>query len=73
MRTLSIRVRPLFCAAALALSGSQAGCHFYDQGRDNLAKSAQKDFQDANWVTVERRRITLADRPALEARAQAKL
>jgi CRP-like cAMP-binding protein len=34
---------------------------------------AMKDFQDANWVTVERRRITLADRPALEARAQAKL
>ena len=33
---------------------------------------AMKDFQDANWVTVERRRITLADRPALEARAQAK-
>ncbi len=34
---------------------------------------AMKDFQDANWVTVERRRITLADRPALELRAQAKL
>src|SRR6478752_9040970 len=34
---------------------------------------AMKDFQDANWVTVERRRITLADRPALEQRAQAKL
>jgi CRP-like cAMP-binding protein len=34
---------------------------------------AMKDFQDANWVTVERRRITLADRPALEQRAQARL
>ena len=34
---------------------------------------AMKDFQEANWVTVERRRITLADRPALEQRAQAKL
>src|SRR6478752_5573113 len=34
---------------------------------------AMKEFQDANWVTVERRRITLADRPALEQRAQAKL
>jgi len=34
---------------------------------------AMKDFQDANWVTVERRRITLADRQALEQRAQAKL
>lgn len=31
---------------------------------------AMKDFQDANWVSVERRRITLADRPALERRAQ---
>jgi CRP-like cAMP-binding protein len=34
---------------------------------------AMKDFQDANWVTVARRRITLADRPALEQRAQARL
>ncbi len=34
---------------------------------------AMKDFQDANWVTVERRRITLADRPALEQRAQARV
>jgi CRP/FNR family transcriptional regulator, cyclic AMP receptor protein len=34
---------------------------------------AMKDFQDANWVTVERRRITLADRAALEQRAQARL
>src|SRR6478672_6567417 len=34
---------------------------------------AMKEFQDANWVTVERRRITLTDRNALEARAQAKL
>src|SRR3954462_1085006 len=34
---------------------------------------AMKDFQDASWVTVERRRITLADRPALEQRAQARL
>jgi CRP-like cAMP-binding protein len=34
---------------------------------------AMKDFQDANWVTVERRRITLSDRVALEARAQARV
>ena len=34
---------------------------------------AMKDFQDANWVTIERRRITLADRAALEQRAQARL
>src|SRR5437763_7758308 len=34
---------------------------------------AMKDFQDANWVSVVRRKISLADRPALEQRAQAKL
>ncbi len=34
---------------------------------------AMKDFQDAGWVTVERRRIRLADRQALEQRAQARL
>jgi CRP-like cAMP-binding protein len=34
---------------------------------------AMKEFQDANWVTVERRRITLADRAALEQRAQARV
>src|SRR3954471_6533988 len=34
---------------------------------------AMKEFQDANWVSVERRRITLADRPALEQRAQARV
>jgi CRP/FNR family transcriptional regulator, cyclic AMP receptor protein len=31
---------------------------------------AMKDFQDAGWITVERRRITLANREALEHRAQ---
>ena len=34
---------------------------------------AMKDFQDAQWVSVERRRITLADRNALEQRAQARI
>lgn len=34
---------------------------------------AMKEFQDASWVTVDRRRITLADRAALEQRAQARL
>jgi CRP/FNR family transcriptional regulator, cyclic AMP receptor protein len=34
---------------------------------------AMKEFQDANWITVEHRRITLADRAALEQRAQARL
>lgn len=31
---------------------------------------AMKEFQDSGWITVERRRITLADPPALEQRAQ---
>lgn len=31
---------------------------------------AMKDFQDAGWITVERRRISLANRGALEQRAQ---
>lgn len=34
---------------------------------------AMKDFQDAGWITVERRRIALADRAALEQRAQARV
>lgn len=31
---------------------------------------AMKDFQDAGWISVERRRISLADKQALIARAQ---
>lgn len=31
---------------------------------------AMKEFQEAGWITVERRRITLANRSALEQRAQ---
>ena len=31
---------------------------------------AMKEFQDAGWISVERRRITLANQPALEQRAQ---
>ena len=31
---------------------------------------AMKDFQDAGWINVERRRISLANRSALEHRAQ---
>jgi CRP/FNR family cyclic AMP-dependent transcriptional regulator len=31
---------------------------------------AMKDFQEAGWINVERRRISLANRPALEQRAQ---
>jgi CRP/FNR family cyclic AMP-dependent transcriptional regulator len=34
---------------------------------------AMKDFQDAGWITVERRRIALADRAALEQRAQVRV
>ncbi len=31
---------------------------------------AMKEFQDSGWISVERRRISLANRPALEQRAQ---
>jgi CRP/FNR family cyclic AMP-dependent transcriptional regulator len=34
---------------------------------------AMKDFQDAGWITVERRRIAIADRAALEQRAQVRV
>jgi CRP/FNR family cyclic AMP-dependent transcriptional regulator len=34
---------------------------------------AMKDFQDAGWITVERRRIGLANRSALEQRAQVRM
>ncbi|MDE3171924.1 MAG: Crp/Fnr family transcriptional regulator [Gemmatimonadota bacterium] len=34
---------------------------------------AMKDFQDTGWITVERRRITLADRKALELRARVRV
>src|SRR5438094_658234 len=34
---------------------------------------AMKDFQDAGWITVERRRIALADRAALEQRAHVRM
>lgn len=34
---------------------------------------AMKEFQEAGWITVERRRIALADRPALEERAHVRL
>ena len=34
---------------------------------------AMREFQDANWINVERRRISIADRPALERRAHARV
>ena len=34
---------------------------------------AMKDFQDAGWINVERRRISLANRTALEQRAQIRM
>ena len=34
---------------------------------------AMKDFQDAGWIAVERRRIRVADRPALERRSQVRV
>jgi CRP/FNR family cyclic AMP-dependent transcriptional regulator len=34
---------------------------------------AMREFQDAGWLTVERRCIVLSDRPALERRAQVRV
>jgi CRP/FNR family cyclic AMP-dependent transcriptional regulator len=34
---------------------------------------AMKEFQDAGWISVEQRRITLADRPALARRASVRV
>jgi CRP/FNR family cyclic AMP-dependent transcriptional regulator len=40
--------------------------------RETVSRS-MKDFQDAGWITVERRRIELANRTALEQRAQVRM
>lgn len=34
---------------------------------------AMREFQDSGWIAVERRRIRVADRPALERRARARV
>lgn len=34
---------------------------------------AMREFQDSGWIAVERRRIRVADRPALEKRARARM
>jgi CRP-like cAMP-binding protein len=34
---------------------------------------AMKTFQDAGWIAVERRRIRLSNRSALEQRAQVRM
>ncbi len=36
--------------------------------RETVSRT-MKDFQDAGWITVERREVRIADRPALERRA----
>jgi CRP/FNR family cyclic AMP-dependent transcriptional regulator len=40
--------------------------------RETVSRS-MRDFQDAGWIAVERRRIRLADRGALEKRAQVRV
>jgi CRP/FNR family cyclic AMP-dependent transcriptional regulator len=34
---------------------------------------AMREFQDAQWISVERRRITITNRDALEQRAHARV
>ncbi len=40
--------------------------------RETVSRT-MREFQDAGWITVERRAISVVDRPALEKRAQARV
>ncbi|MBX9929212.1 MAG: Crp/Fnr family transcriptional regulator [Gemmatimonadaceae bacterium] len=50
----------------------QTIAHVIGASRETVSR-AMRDFQDAGWVSVERRRIRIADRPALEKRSQQRL
>jgi CRP/FNR family cyclic AMP-dependent transcriptional regulator len=47
----------------------QTIAHLIGASRETVSR-AMRDFQDAGWVTTERRRIRIVDRAALERRAQ---
>jgi CRP-like cAMP-binding protein len=46
--------------------------HMIGASRETVSRT-MKDFQEAGWIGVVRRRVTITDRPALEKRAQARL
>jgi CRP/FNR family cyclic AMP-dependent transcriptional regulator len=47
----------------------QTIAHLIGASRETVSR-AMRGFQDAGWITIDRRRIQLADRKALERRAQ---
>lgn len=47
----------------------QTIAHMIGASRETVSR-AMKEFQDAGWITVERRRISVADEPALRRLAQ---
>lgn len=47
----------------------QTIAHLIGASRETVSR-AMREFQDSGWISVERRRIRIADRSALERRAQ---
>jgi len=50
----------------------QTIAHIIGASRETVSR-AMREFQDAGWITTERRRIRIADRPALKRRSQQRL
>jgi CRP-like cAMP-binding protein len=50
----------------------QTIAHLIGASRETVSR-AMREFQDSGWITTERRRIRLTDRPALEKRSQQRL
>jgi len=47
----------------------QTIAHLIGASRETVSR-AMREFQDSGWISTERRRIRITDRPALEKRAQ---
>jgi CRP/FNR family cyclic AMP-dependent transcriptional regulator len=50
----------------------QTIAHMIGASRETVSRT-MKDFQDAGWIGVVRRRVTVTDKAALERRAQARM
>ena len=50
----------------------QTIAHMIGASRETVSRT-MRDFQNQGWINVERRRIALADRPALKRCAQARV
>lgn len=74
------RIARLLLDAAMETSGDaiekplthQTIAQMIGASRETVSR-AMKDFQEAGWIAVERRRIRLTDRAALERRAQVRV